>query len=63
MQFPIIIRPSFILGGTGGSVAYNIEDFNKLIEMGLNASPICEVLIKESFIGWKEYRNGGGKRL
>ena len=55
MQFPIIIRPSFTLGGTGGSVAYNIEDFNKLIEMGLNASPICEVLIEESLIGWKEY--------
>jgi len=55
MQFPIIIRPSFTLGGTGGSVAYNIEEFNKLIEMGLNASPICEVLIEESLIGWKEY--------
>ena len=55
MQFPIIIRPSFTLGGTGGSVAYNIEEFNKLIEMGLNASPICEVLVEESLIGWKEY--------
>ena len=55
MHFPIIIRPSFTLGGTGGSVAYNIEDFNKLIEMGLNASPICEVLVEESLIGWKEY--------
>jgi len=55
MQFPIIIRPSFTLGGTGGSVAYNIEEFNKLIEMGLNASPICEILVEESLIGWKEY--------
>ncbi len=55
MNFPIIIRPSFTLGGTGGSVAYNIEEFNKLIEMGLDASPISEVLIEESLIGWKEY--------
>ena len=55
MNFPIIIRPSFTLGGTGGSVAYNIEEFDKLIEMGLDASPINEVLIEESLIGWKEY--------
>ena len=55
MNFPIIIRPSFTLGGTGGSVAYNIEEFDKLIDMGLDASPINEVLIEESLIGWKEY--------
>ena len=55
MKFPVIIRPSFTLGGTGGSVAYNIEEFNKLIAVGLDASPISEVLIEESLIGWKEF--------
>ena len=55
MEFPIIIRPSFTLGGTGGSVAYNIEEFYQLIESGLDASPISEVLIEESLIGWKEF--------
>ena len=55
MDFPIIIRPSFTLGGTGGSVAYNIEEFDKLISLGLDASPISEVLIEESLIGWKEF--------
>ena len=53
--FPIIIRPSFTLGGTGGSTAYNIEEFKKQIEIGLRASPINEVLIEESLLGWKEY--------
>ena len=52
MNFPIIIRPSFTLGGTGGSVAYNIEEFYDLIDNGLDASPISEVLIEESLIGW-----------
>ena len=55
MTFPIIIRPSFTLGGTGGSVAYNYEEFQKLVENGLQASPITEVLIEESLLGWKEY--------
>jgi len=55
MNFPIIIRPSFTLGGTGGSVAYNIEEFYDLIDNGLDASPISEVLIEESLIGWKEF--------
>ena len=55
MAFPVIIRPSFTLGGTGGSVAYNIEEFNKLVELGLNASPISEILIEESLLGWKEF--------
>ena len=53
--FPIIIRPSFTLGGTGGSTAYNIEEFKNQIENGLRASPINEVLIEESLLGWKEY--------
>ena len=55
IKFPIIIRPSFTLGGTGGSVAYNFEEFQTLVENGLNASPITEVLIEESLLGWKEY--------
>ncbi len=55
MHFPIIIRPSFTLGGTGGSIAYNIEEFYDLIDKGLEASPISEVLVEESLIGWKEF--------
>ncbi|MFQ6678785.1 MAG: carbamoyl-phosphate synthase large subunit, partial [Fidelibacterota bacterium] len=55
IQFPIIIRPSFTLGGTGGSVAYNHEEFQKFVENGLNASPITEVLMEESLLGWKEF--------
>ena len=55
IKFPIIIRPSYTLGGTGGAVAYNFEEFQTLVENGLNASPIAEVLIEESLLGWKEY--------
>jgi carbamoyl-phosphate synthase large subunit len=53
--FPIIIRPSFTLGGTGGSVAYNIEEFRELAKLGLESSMISEILIEESVIGWKEF--------
>jgi carbamoyl-phosphate synthase large subunit len=53
--FPVIIRPSFTLGGTGGSVAYNKEEFAKLARRGLEASMISEILIEESVIGWKEF--------
>ncbi|MGI8725276.1 MAG: carbamoyl-phosphate synthase large subunit, partial [Methyloceanibacter sp.] len=52
---PAIIRPSFTLGGLGGGVAYNREEFLEIIERGLDASPTCEVLIEESVLGWKEY--------
>ena len=55
LHFPIIIRPSFTMGGTGGSVAYNFDEFQELIENGLNASPITEVLMEESLLGWKEF--------
>ena len=55
LNFPMIIRPSFTLGGTGGSVAYNYEEFQDLVEKGLSASPINEVLIEESLLGWKEF--------
>jgi len=53
--FPVIIRPSYTLGGTGGNVAYNTEEFKKYINWGLSLSPKNEVLIEESVIGWKEY--------
>ena len=55
LDFPVIIRPSFTLGGTGGSVAYNHDEYQSLVENGLNASPIKEVLIEESMLGWKEF--------
>ncbi|MCF7808654.1 MAG: carbamoyl-phosphate synthase large subunit [Candidatus Marinimicrobia bacterium] len=53
--FPAIIRPSFTMGGTGGATAYNHEEFRDLVEKGLSASPIGEVLIEESLLGWKEF--------
>ncbi|MGW8182744.1 MAG: carbamoyl-phosphate synthase large subunit, partial [Burkholderiales bacterium] len=53
--FPTIIRPSFTLGGTGGGIAYNREEFVTICERGLDASPTHEVLIEESVIGWKEF--------
>jgi carbamoyl-phosphate synthase large subunit len=53
--FPTIIRPSFTLGGTGGGIAYNREEFVAIVERGLEASPTKEVLIEESVIGWKEF--------
>ena len=55
IAFPLIIRPSFTMGGTGGSVAYNYDEYQDLVENGLNASPIKEVLIEESLLGWKEF--------
>ncbi len=53
--FPAIIRPSFTLGGTGGSVAYNREEFKDAVEWGLDASPTHEILIEQSVLGWKEF--------
>jgi carbamoyl-phosphate synthase large subunit len=53
--FPAIIRPSYTLGGTGGNVAYNTEEYDKYIHWGLNLSPKNQVLVEESVIGWKEY--------
>ncbi|HEU4622562.1 MAG TPA: carbamoyl-phosphate synthase large subunit, partial [Burkholderiaceae bacterium] len=53
--FPVIIRPSFTLGGTGGGIAYNAEEFETICKRGLEASPTRELLIEESLIGWKEY--------
>ena len=53
--FPVIIRPSFTLGGSGGSIAYNSEEYEEKVKAGLEASPMTEVLLEESIIGWKEY--------
>ncbi|MFB3124790.1 MAG: carbamoyl-phosphate synthase large subunit [Woeseiaceae bacterium] len=53
--FPTIIRPSFTLGGTGGGIAYNPEEFKKIVAHGLEMSPTTEILLEESVIGWKEF--------
>jgi len=55
MGFPTIIRPSFTMGGSGGGIAYNREEFVEICERGLEASPTKELLIEESLLGWKEY--------
>ncbi len=52
---PLIIRPAFTLGGTGGGIAYNVEEFETIVTSGLDASPVTEVLIEQSVIGWKEF--------
>ncbi|HEX8707404.1 MAG TPA: carbamoyl-phosphate synthase large subunit [Pyrinomonadaceae bacterium] len=54
-EYPAIIRPSFTLGGTGGGIAFNPEEFEEIVRNGLAASPIHEVLIEESILGWKEF--------
>ncbi|HXS28098.1 MAG TPA: carbamoyl-phosphate synthase large subunit [Steroidobacteraceae bacterium] len=53
--YPVVIRPSFTLGGTGGGIAYNREEFETIVARGLDASPTSEVLLEESVIGWKEF--------
>ena len=53
--YPAIIRPSFTLGGSGGGIAYNIEEFEEIVSRGLDLSPTTEVLIEESLLGWKEF--------
>ncbi len=55
LGFPTVIRPSFTLGGTGGGIAYNAEEFEIICKRGLEASPTSELLIEESLLGWKEY--------
>ncbi|WP_293776212.1 carbamoyl-phosphate synthase large subunit [uncultured Oxalicibacterium sp.] len=55
LGFPVIIRPSFTMGGTGGGIAYNAEEFEAICKRGLEASPTSELLIEESLIGWKEF--------
>jgi carbamoyl-phosphate synthase large subunit len=53
--FPLIIRPSFTLGGVGGGIAYNVEEFREICQRGLDLSPVHEILVEESVIGWKEF--------
>jgi carbamoyl-phosphate synthase large subunit len=55
LGFPCIVRPSFTLGGTGGGIAYNVEEFERIVSRGLELSPVHEVLIDESVLGWKEF--------
>ena len=54
-RFPLIIRPAFTLGGTGGGIAYNRDEFEELAKRGMDLSPVSEILIEESLLGWKEY--------
>jgi len=55
LGFPLVIRPSFTMGGVGGGIAYNIEEFRDLAERGIEISPVHEILVEESVIGWKEF--------
>ncbi|MBF2003051.1 MAG: carbamoyl-phosphate synthase large subunit [Synechococcales cyanobacterium M58_A2018_015] len=54
-SYPLIIRPAFTLGGTGGGIAYNQEEFEEIAQSGLDASPVSQILIEKSLLGWKEY--------
>ncbi|MFM1768156.1 MAG: Carbamoyl-phosphate synthase large chain [Verrucomicrobiota bacterium] len=54
-RFPVIIRPAFTLGGTGGGIAYNRDEFEEIARRGIDLSPVNEILIEESLLGWKEY--------
>ncbi|MGA0899807.1 MAG: carbamoyl-phosphate synthase large subunit [Luteolibacter sp.] len=54
-RFPLIVRPAFTLGGSGGGIAYNREEFEEIVSRGLDLSPVSEVLIDESLLGWKEF--------
>jgi carbamoyl-phosphate synthase large subunit len=54
-DFPIIIRPSYTLGGSGGGIAYNREEYEQMVQAGLDMSPVHEVLVEECLLGWKEY--------
>ncbi len=53
--FPLIIRPAFTLGGAGGGIAYNQEEFDRIAQSGLDASPVSQIIIEQSLLGWKEY--------
>jgi len=54
-SYPLIIRPAFTMGGSGGGIAYNQEEFEEMAQVGLDASPVCQILIDQSLLGWKEY--------
>ena len=55
LGFPIVVRPSYTLGGSGGGIAYNAEEFEDIVKRGLDLSPVSEVLLEESLLGWKEF--------
>ena len=55
LKFPLVVRPSFTLGGIGGGVAFNKEEFTEIVTRGLDFSPVSEVLVEKSVAGWKEY--------
>src|SRR3989442_13067357 len=59
--FPAVIRPSFTLGGTGGGIAYNKDEFVEMCKHGLDSSPTRELLIEESLLGWKEFEMEVGR--
>jgi len=54
-RFPLIIRPAYTLGGTGGGIAYNRDEFEEIAKRGMDLSPVSEILVEESLVGWKEY--------
>src|SRR5205823_10626483 len=54
-RYPLIIRPAYTLGGTGGGIAYNREEFDEIAKRGLELSPVSEILVEESLLGWKEF--------
>src|SRR4030095_13345297 len=53
-RFPLIIRPAFTLGGTGGGIVYNRDEFEEIAKRGMDLSPVSEILVEESLLGWKE---------
>ncbi|MEC8025129.1 MAG: carbamoyl-phosphate synthase large subunit, partial [Myxococcota bacterium] len=55
LGFPLVLRPSFTLGGTGGGICFSRDDFVRMVQLGLQASPVNEILVEESILGWKEY--------
>src|SRR4029078_10939195 len=58
-SFPAIIRPAFTLGGSGGGIAYNRNEFEDIVRRGLDLSPVSQVLVERSVIGWKEFELAG----
>ena len=61
MGFPVVIRPAYTMGGTGGGMVYNIEEFRTVVSRGLSASMVGQVLIEESVLGWEELEKFGGQ--
>ena len=61
-SYPLIIRPAFTMGGTGGGIAYNQEEFEEISQSGLDASPMSQILIEKSLLGLERIRAGGDAR-